>query len=79
MNVVHLTMKKMKKLKENEDDEEDEIEKVENHFLSLRGSLLLTESHESRNTISITTTINFYVIYQYQLETRYKHLCIREN
>jgi len=55
-------MKNLKKMKENEDDLSEE---VEIHFLYLRGllSLLLNESHQSLNTISITTKINFYFIY----------------
>jgi hypothetical protein len=49
----------MKKIKENEDDEEDE-----NHLLFLQYlSLLLTEFNESRNKISITTTMKFYFSY----------------
>jgi hypothetical protein len=68
-HILPRTMKNMKimKRKDNEfkENEDDLSEEVEIHFLYLRGllSLLLNESHQSLNTISITTKINFYFIY----------------
>ncbi len=63
--VLHRTMKIMKNLKKMKENEDDLSEEVEIHFLFLRGllSLLLNESHQSLNTISIPTKINFYFIY----------------